>query len=353
MRKITWLSVAFVSLLATVILYRCSSSCGEGIFTDSCPTGRYTKEIFTDDDYPSSFAGGPDSPIEVTYGQNYSDTAYLWDNNAANDDLTQIEDLKMDIYLPPPADTFTKRPVMVLVHGGGFSGGDKLTSGMTKYAKTFAKSGWVAISTNYRLYKKAKQSNKYNFIVQQQGYDVKAAIRWIRKHADEYGVDPERIGVGGGSAGGYLAIETGYNTNPNDDPAENGEGDSNDLFTSDGIDSKVLAVMDLSGGTVTNVDEMVDAGDPPAVIVHCLGDPTVFIEEAHDFIAALKADGIFYDDDDNLIPGNHHGAGTDNVLPVVQPFLAKYVAGVSVSALPTMLSTGVTSCPETGSSDDN
>lgn len=84
------LTIILTFLAAAFYLQRCSNS----------EPQRFSDEIFSDSDYPAGFDGAPDNPIEVTYGQNYADSAYLWDDDAGNDDLTQVEDLKMDIYLP-------------------------------------------------------------------------------------------------------------------------------------------------------------------------------------------------------------------------------------------------------------
>lgn len=331
--------------------FHCSSSCETGTSSDSCPSGRYENEIYTLDDYPSDFDGGPDKPIEVTYGKNYSDDAMLWDNNAGNDDLSKVEDLKMDIYLPPPADTFKDRPMIVFVHGGGFVSGDK--TAMKNYAVAMALRGWVTAAVNYRIMKKAYNSGKIFYAVQQEGYDVKAAVRWMKKHGSEYGADTKRIGVGGTSAGGFLSNEVGYNNDGATDPKENGEGDSNDLFESEGITSEVLAVMDKSGGIISiNIDDVVDPGEPPALVIHCKGDPTVTFQDAIDFTEAMKKAGNFYHSDLNFIAGNEHGINFEVVMPIIAPFFTKYVAGKSVATLPTLTSLGVTTCPADGGKED-
>ncbi|MGP0029543.1 MAG: alpha/beta hydrolase [Acidimicrobiales bacterium] len=81
---------------------------------------------------------------------------------------------------------------IVLVHGGGWTSGDKAE--MDEVAGTFAQAGWVAFNMNYSLNGYPNESN-----------DVFAAIAWIRGNAATYGVDPNRIAVLGSSAGGTLA----------------------------------------------------------------------------------------------------------------------------------------------------
>jgi acetyl esterase/lipase len=86
-------------------------------------------------------------------------------------------------------------PTVICIHGGGFRAGNR--QGYDGLIKKLAKHGYVAITVEYRL------APKYQFPAAV--YDVKAAVRWLRANAAKYHVDPERIGVMGGSAGGHLA----------------------------------------------------------------------------------------------------------------------------------------------------
>jgi acetyl esterase/lipase len=107
--------------------------------------------------------------------------------------------VRMDIYAP--RDRGTPRPAVLWVHGGGWSRGDARTSGA--YANwpavlaSLAARGFVVASIDYRLSGEAK------FPAQIQ--DVKAAIRHLRVEARALGIDPSRVYLWGGSAGGHLA----------------------------------------------------------------------------------------------------------------------------------------------------
>lgn len=103
-------------------------------------------------------------------------------------------DVKMDVYFP--ADTSQPVPAVIYIHGGGWTSGDKRAGAGTPEIPVLVKAGFVAFSLNYRL------APEYRFPAMIE--DVKCAIRSIRAHADEYHIDPEHIGVWGGSAGGHL-----------------------------------------------------------------------------------------------------------------------------------------------------
>ena len=105
--------------------------------------------------------------------------------------------LKLDLYLPADSGK-EKRPAVIWVHGGAWNSGSKKNGG--RVAPMVGK-GFVVVDINYRL------SGKAPFPAQI--IDCKAAVRWLRAHADKYRIDPERIGMAGLSAGGHLAALTG------------------------------------------------------------------------------------------------------------------------------------------------
>lgn len=107
----------------------------------------------------------------------------------------QSEAQKLDLYLPAENGD-TLRPALVAVHGGGWRSGDKQRGQWRAIPARYASEGYVAISVNYRLSGEAPWPAQIE--------DVKAAVRWLRGHAKEYRVDPERIGAYGNSAGAHL-----------------------------------------------------------------------------------------------------------------------------------------------------
>jgi acetyl esterase/lipase len=102
------------------------------------------------------------------------------------------EQLGLDVY--QPAKKGKNRPAVVVVHGGGWTQGDKAL--FAQQGNQLAERGFVAFSANYRL----APAHPYPAAVD----DIEAAVEWVRKHAKEYGVDAKRIGALGGSAGGHL-----------------------------------------------------------------------------------------------------------------------------------------------------
>jgi len=106
--------------------------------------------------------------------------------------------LLMHLALPSPRPA-KPCPAVLLIHGGGWNGGSR--DSMLKWALTLAKAGFAGASLEYRLAKEAP------FPAQLQ--DCKCAVRFLRSNAANYGIDPERIGAMGCSAGGHLASMLG------------------------------------------------------------------------------------------------------------------------------------------------
>ena len=122
-----------------------------------------------------------DAPPEITFevGVEYSNP--------------DEQHLAMNIAQPKSATGL--RPAILCIHGGGFRAGTR--DGYDGLCKQLAERGYVAATTSYRL------APKYQFPAAV--YDVKAAVRFLRANAAKYQIDPNKIGVVGGSAGGHLA----------------------------------------------------------------------------------------------------------------------------------------------------
>jgi acetyl esterase/lipase len=101
----------------------------------------------------------------------------------------------LKLNLARPKEAKGAMPAVLCIHGGGFRAGSR--EGYNGLCIKLAQHGFVAATTSYRL------APKYQFPAAV--HDVKAAVRWLRANAATYQIDPARIGVTGGSAGGHLA----------------------------------------------------------------------------------------------------------------------------------------------------
>lgn len=97
------------------------------------------------------------------------------------------------------------RAALLVVHGGGWTGGDR--GKFDDVADELARSGFVAVNADYTLATKTEPGYP------RQPEELRAAVTWIRKHAGDYGVDPQRVGALGGSAGAHLVALLGTDGN--------------------------------------------------------------------------------------------------------------------------------------------
>lgn len=140
----------------------------------------------------------------------------------------KVGDTELKLDLARPAEGDGPFPAVVAIHGGGWRAGNK--SNMRPFLLELAKRGYVAISPQYRF---APQDR-----FPAQVHDVKASVRWLRSHASEYKVNPDKLGAMGVSAGGHLALMLGV-TGPDDGL----EGD----VPKDAPSSRVQAVVNIVG----------------------------------------------------------------------------------------------------------
>lgn len=110
------------------------------------------------------------------------------------------DSLYMHVDYPLLYDSTLSHPAIVFFYGGGWNGGT--TGQFAPHAKYFASRGMVCFRADYRV-KSRQGSSPFESLK-----DAKSAIRYIRAHAKELGVDPEKIVASGGSAGGHLAVAT-------------------------------------------------------------------------------------------------------------------------------------------------
>ena len=114
--------------------------------------------------------------------------------------------LALDVY-EPAGDTETKRHAIIFVHGGGFINGTRDNGYPPVLCTLFAKHGYVCFSIDYRLYPSGKERGTHADAAPHAAKDVELARKWIFERADEFGIDTDKVAIGGGSAGGMAGIE--------------------------------------------------------------------------------------------------------------------------------------------------
>lgn len=118
--------------------------------------------------------------------------------------------LSLDLYVPEDKQAAAKRPVMIMIHGGGWRNGDKASPPIVgAKMRHFVGQGYVYVSINYRLSSQTAEPNGVQHPTH--AMDCAKAIAWIHDHVAEYGGDPARMHLMGHSAGGHLAAILGTN----------------------------------------------------------------------------------------------------------------------------------------------
>lgn len=164
----------------------------------------------------------------------------------------------MDIVRPKEPGV---HPAILAIHGGGFRAGSR--KGYTATCAMLAEHGYVCATADYRLAPAAPFPAAV--------YDVKAAVRYLKANASRLGIDPNRIGVLGGSAGGHLALFLGVTGNV---PEFEGDGPNRDQS------SRVAVVVDYFGPSdlTKSYGRSVDAGE---VLPLFLGGDVWHARQAH------------------------------------------------------------------------
>lgn len=181
-------------------------------------------------------------------GRSYEKVPY------AGDSVSQY----LDLYVP---DTENPR-LFVLVHGGGFISGDSQSRQSILMYQYFRDHGYACASVNYRLAQEAAFPAGLE--------DVKAAVRFLQSHAEQYGYDASRIAIWGESAGGYLAMAEAF-SNENEFMGMRYFGQDEDEKAGKLYTGKAAVLVDYYGaadlGTIWNgTNDWKDLGIPQIVI---------------------------------------------------------------------------------------
>lgn len=233
-------------------------------------------------------------------------------------------ELELDLYRPPDTDT-ASRPAIILMHGGGFVGGGRDLQENEQLGRALASHGYVVASIDYRLWPgrpeisdwardladrvsalglpfveamEADHGPEWTTAVGAAAEDALRALDWMRNRGIDFGIDPDRIALGGMSAGAVAAIEVAYRLN---------------RF---GVDVPDLsAVVSIRGSWLfapRTERRPVSGGGPPLFVVHGTADSRVPFEEAVRTYDAVRGVGV--PAEFHPIAGSGHGLGGASML---------------------------------------
>jgi acetyl esterase/lipase len=280
--------------------------------------------------------------------EKFKDDALLKELNYQDSVVNKVVDgiqLKMLIVMPKEK-RFKKTPVMMFVHGGGWTSGNRyvvLKKNFIQPMKMFLDSGIACVSVEYRLAK--GKATAIDAVA-----DCKDAGRYLVKHAAELGIDIDRIGVWGGSAGGHLSLMTGI-TDSNDfkgDPMLSNVQTRYKCIvsyypqTSFSNKEVVYATNYLKGdklnkilGTGVSIDsdiarklspaEYIKKGNPPILLIHGTADSTLSYKNSTYFIKKAKEKGTKAELITSVNAG-HGGFTAKNVTPGLNEISRRTVA---------------------------
>jgi dienelactone hydrolase len=211
---------------------------------------RYRDQIFATVDVTSN----------VTYG-------------SAVNNSGQTVTLLLDIY-EPTGDAITARPAIVWVHGGSFAFGSKTSPELVEQANLFARKGYFNVSINYRLEPPGCSAGGVTALciiaITEAMQDAQTAVRYLRTNAATYGIDVDRIAMGGSSAGAITALNVGFRSA--EDPS-----------------AAIAGAVSLSGANILSV---IGAGDAPSLLFHGTSDGVVPYQWAVNTFNSATAAGL-------------------------------------------------------------
>lgn len=201
----------------------------------------------------------------------------------------QQRELYLHMLEPEGWQATDKRPCFIIIHGGGWTGGQPQR--MYPFADHYRRQGMVGISVQYRLLDKERNQTVFDCVK-----DGRSAVRFVRSHAEILGIDPGRIIVCGGSAGGHVAAGTALFEGVDE------EGESTEISSVPQALVLLFPVIDTSAAGYGNAKigenwrtlsplHNVHAGVPPCILFHGTGDTVTPFSGAQAFQEAMHAAG--------------------------------------------------------------
>lgn len=239
------------TFFSALVIAVCSTSSGQ-----DCTGDRYRLPIFSE----------VITTLAVPFGSN---TAVAGGNQT----------LYLDVY-EPAGDTEVARPVVILAFGGSFVAGTR--ADVAEACIAFAKRGYVAVSPDYRVGFFLPGATSTTLAVMRGAHDLKACVRYLNRSVtelnDPYRIDPEKIFIGGFSAGAISALHAGYLDEEAEWPAalagQNAAlGGVEGLSGNQEYPSDVLAILSFSGALGDTT--WMQSGDLPVCSIHEIGDDVV------------------------------------------------------------------------------
>jgi acetyl esterase/lipase len=236
---------------------------------------------------------------------------------------------RADLYLPDRAAGEQTTIGVIWMHGNHH---DKGEARERNVCSSLAGAGYVTLSINYGSWPDSDVGEEHSPRILQNIANARNAVRFLRAHASDYGVDPARIALFGGSAGGWLALMVGLT---------NGDAgfDASPPYT--GISSRVTAIGDFYGDIDAWLKSRITPNSPPVLIIQGKADPAVDYHESIELSEALAARSVPHE----LILLENVGHGFDltnwqkkplprDLQPVVLAFLGKYLGPPSRRVAP-------------------
>ncbi|MAW40463.1 MAG: hypothetical protein CMF27_06050 [Kiritimatiellaceae bacterium] len=196
---------------------------------------------------------------------------------------TEQTPLKLHVFLPDSVQSGDPRPAILFFFGGGWNNGSPTQ--FYRQAQHIADRGMIACAAEYRV------KNRDDVQPDSCVMDAKSAMRYLREHASDWNIDPNRIAASGGSAGGHLALATATLTemnDPQDDLSLSTIPNALILFNPV-LDTWLYAGSRL-GDLANRLSPLqhIQPDMPPSLIMHGTSDATVPHTQAVDFQKAMK-----------------------------------------------------------------